>query len=518
MRAVAGWSRALTWGLHVAVALLAVFSLATKRFDLWVDLRMLGGAGRVIEFLWVGSVVLAAICAGPSLGGIWNVRWVNRGVAPRLVGLLLWPTYFLIGCLLVNTGYYFELVQRDLAELDVPITLLAATVLGWWALRTRAWVRKSARMHERERAGLWEVVKGVSFAGVAAGAQVVFFFVLHGYQRVPEKPVDLAVVLGTQVLRNDTASPWLRDRALVAVDLYKRGMVKHILVSGDIELPQGSGDHEHNEATAMYDVCRENGVPEEAISLDPVGMNTRATAYNTREFMRQHGYSSVVACSTDFHLFRTAMSFRNVGLDGYCVAAKPIEWICAKPCEDVREPIGILVYKFDPNYRAPKAETMKLVNPRVVVKKSGRVLELYDGERRVKAYACITGGNAGDKEVEGDRKTPVGHFHIVYKNPQSKFHLSLGLDYPNREDAERGLKAGVISKAQYAQILSALGSDLSVAENQEKLWKTPLGGEIFLHGHAEGRSGTAGCVALSNGDIEELYAILPVGTAVEIHE
>jgi murein L,D-transpeptidase YafK len=159
---------------------------------------------------------------------------------------------------------------------------------------------------------------------------------------------------------------------------------------------------------------------------------------------------------------------------------------------------------------------MQLKAPRVVVRKSSNTLELYDGGTLVKRYACITGSNAGDKEKEGDRKTPVGTFHIVYKNPESKFHLSLGLDYPTAEDAERGLAAGVITEQQRDDIVAALGSDLSKAENQKKLWYTPLGGEIFLHGHGEGRAGTAGCVALSNGDIEELWAVLPVGTEVRI--
>ena len=88
--------------------------------------------------------------------------------------------------------------------------------------------------------------------------------------------------------------------------------------------------------------------------------------------------------------------------------------------------------------------------------------------------------------------------------------------WKNKEDAERGLAAGLITQEQYRGILEALGSDLSRVENQKKLWYTPLGGEIFLHGHANGRTGTAGCVALENGDMDELYAILPVGTPVEI--
>ena len=358
-------------------------------------------------------------------------------------------------------------------------------------------------------------LRAATFALCCATALSTFFF-LHTDGHPPKNPVDLAVVLGSRVRPDGTASPALRDRTLAAIDLYNHGMVKHLLLSGAVWDAEKPGEHQLNETSAMYKVCTADGLPDDAISFDPIGLNTRATAYNTKQFMQKNGYSSVVACSTDFHLYRTAMSFRAQGIEPCTVAATPMEWICAKPRDDVREWIGIIVYKLDPNYRAPKAETMKLEHPRVVVSKSGHTLQLFDGNALVKTYPCISGGNAGDKEIEGDRKTPLGTFHIVYKNPQSKFHLSLGLDYPNAEDAQRGLAAGLITKEQHAQILSALTSDLSLPENQDKLWKTPLGGEIFLHGHAEGRTGTAGCVALANNDIEELYAILPVGTEVQI--
>ncbi len=158
---------------------------------------------------------------------------------------------------------------------------------------------------------------------------------------------------------------------------------------------------------------------------------------------------------------------------------------------------------------------MKRLRIRVV--KSRGDLHLFDGGELIKTYKCITGSNAGDKQIEGDRKTPEGSFHIVFKNPLSKFHLSLGLNYPNMEDANRGLAAGLISAAQYQDLLNALASsDYSDEAAQNRVWKTPLGGEIFIHGCAEGRTSTAGCIALSNPDIEELYAQCPVGTAVEI--
>ena len=159
---------------------------------------------------------------------------------------------------------------------------------------------------------------------------------------------------------------------------------------------------------------------------------------------------------------------------------------------------------------------MGITHPRVVVSKSAGTLDLYDGTRLVRTYPCITGLAAGDKDVEGDKKTPLGTFRIVYKNPESKYHLSMGLDYPNTEDVARGLAAGVITPAQAADVLDAAKSDLRVESNQNRLWKSPLGGEIFIHGHGEGRPGTAGCIALSNPLIEELYAVCEVGTEVEI--
>ncbi len=151
------------------------------------------------------------------------------------------------------------------------------------------------------------------------------------------------------------------------------------------------------------------------------------------------------------------------------------------------------------------------------VMKSCQKLEVLEGTMLIKSYSCITGSNIGDKKIEGDRKTPEGRFHIVCKNPQSKFHLSLGLNYPNKEDADRGLQQGLLSADIYNQLIHDLQyGDMADEDVQNRVWKTPLGGEIFIHGCAEGRSGTAGCVALTNADMTELYALCPVGTPVEI--
>jgi uncharacterized SAM-binding protein YcdF (DUF218 family) len=514
--------RAAVWALHVLVSFVAVFSLFTNRFDLWVDLRMLGGAGAaVVTIFWGGATLLVPWCAGPRLGGV-GKGWVNGGLSGAWAKRLLWPTYFLIACLIVNSVYYYQLLASGVWESDVfpvPITLVAAVVLGAWALLTREWVRAAAGMGQRTVAG-WRVkVLGVAYA-VMGIVVVGGFFLLHMYGRGVREPVDVAVVPGNRVMPDGTASVVLRDRTLAAVGLYKHGLVRHLFLSGAVYRGLKPGDALRNEPAAARRVCLEYGVPASAITLDPYGVNTRATAHNAKAFMDSHGYKSLVVCTDDSHLYRTVWSCRQEGLDPYTAASVKRAWTCAEIAAVVREVGGILVYRFDPGYRPAKEAPMVLNSPSVVVRKSAHVLEVYDevkGQRAlVKTYACITGGNAGDKEVEGDRKTPLGRFHVVFKNTDSKYHLSLGLDYPTAEDAERGLRAGLITRDEYDGILEALRSDLSLVENQKKLWYTKLGGEIFIHGMAAGRSGTAGCVALSNVDVEEVFKLLPVGTVVEI--
>ena len=63
---------------------------------------------------------------------------------------------------------------------------------------------------------------------------------------------------------------------------------------------------------------------------------------------------------------------------------------------------------------------------------------------------------AADKAVEGDEATPARRVLHLRKNPRSKFFLSMCLSYPNAEDAERGLAAGLITPAEHAAILEAM--------------------------------------------------------------
>ena len=154
----------------------------------------------------------------------------------------------------------------------------------------------------------------------------------------------------------------------------------------------------------------------------------------------------------------------------------------------------------------------ELKAPRVVVEKSARVLKLYDGEKLVKTCIVSVGWSSGDKVHEGDLRTPEGEFYICIKKrkPETPFLRSMGLSYPNAEDAERGLRDGLITNQQYHAILGAIRKRLKPP------WDTPLGGAIMIHGRRNGRAGTKGCIALEDGDILKLYPALPYGTAVII--
>lgn len=130
---------------------------------------------------------------------------------------------------------------------------------------------------------------------------------------------------------------------------------------------------------------------------------------------------------------------------------------------------------------------------RVVIHKGRRRLYLLHGDDVLKKFKIGLGGNPiGPKRFEGDGKTPEGSYLIDRRNPNSSYHLSLGISYPNALDAE------------YAAAAS----------------RRP-GGDIFIHGRAgenrgKGRDWTAGCISVSDRDIEKIYVMVRDGTQVDL--
>jgi murein L,D-transpeptidase YafK len=135
---------------------------------------------------------------------------------------------------------------------------------------------------------------------------------------------------------------------------------------------------------------------------------------------------------------------------------------------------------------------------RIKVEKAARRLSIYRDGRKLKTYRVALGRNpVGPKEIEGDGKTPEGIYNIDFHKPDSDYHLALHISYPSPTDmaraAERGLSAG--SDIMIHGLPNGLGS--LGALHYRKDW-------------------TAGCVALTDKEIEELYGVTPDGTLIEI--
>jgi lipoprotein-anchoring transpeptidase ErfK/SrfK len=99
---------------------------------------------------------------------------------------------------------------------------------------------------------------------------------------------------------------------------------------------------------------------------------------------------------------------------------------------------------------------------------------------------------------------------VFVKNNKSAYYLSLGVSYPNAEYDARGLRDGLIMKAQHDAIVEA------IRKKKPPPQYTKLGGLIYIHGHGAGSDWTLGCVALDNEHMKELYDAVSVGTPVTI--
>jgi murein L,D-transpeptidase YafK len=154
--------------------------------------------------------------------------------------------------------------------------------------------------------------------------------------------------------------------------------------------------------------------------------------------------------------------------------------------------------------------------PVLEIWKGERRMVLRDGETELRRFPVVLGrAPRYPKEVRGDLRTPVGRYHISEKHV-SKYHRFLGINYPNVDDAERGYGQGLIDPTQWADIFFANWRGAMPPAH------TRLGGKVGIHGFG-GRpyvpiDWTEGCIAVSNEDIEYIYAVAPVGTPVYIHE
>ncbi|CAI3950278.1 Uncharacterized periplasmic protein SanA [Commensalibacter communis] len=138
---------------------------------------------------------------------------------------------------------------------------------------------------------------------------LVMLFIIMGGMRDYLFKTDLMVVLGTKVERDGTPSRGLEARLNKAISVYQQGYAPVILVSG------GTGLEGYNEASVMAQYLVDHGIPQQAIIQDSQGVNTRATAKNTAEYMQTNHMKSVIIISQYFHIPRTKLAFQAIGID-----------------------------------------------------------------------------------------------------------------------------------------------------------------------------------------------------------
>ena len=123
---------------------------------------------------------------------------------------------------------------------------------------------------------------------------------------------------------------------------------------------------------------------------------------------------------------------------------------------------------------------------------------MFKGGNQIKTYRIALGASpVGAKREEGDMKTPEGIYKIDCRNPQSSFHLALHISYPSDDDNKRAAAHGV-----------SAGSDIMIHGIQN--------GRGWIGAFHRRNDWTAGCIAGTDEEIEELWGVTADGTTIEI--
>ena len=149
-------------------------------------------------------------------------------------------------------------------------------------------------------------------------------------------------------------------------------------------------------------------------------------------------------------------------------------------------------------FQARQKATVNAKADRILIEKSARRLTLFSAGRKLKEYPIALGFSpVGPKQYEGDGRTPEGNYTIDLHKADSAFHRALHISYPDTTDTRRAAEAGM-----------------------------EPGGDIMIHGLPNGfgavgqahrlRDWTAGCIAVTDSEIDEIWTLVADGTPIEI--
>lgn len=130
------------------------------------------------------------------------------------------------------------------------------------------------------------------------------------------RPTDCAIILGASVRADGTPSEILKLRLDKGIDLYKKGLVKKLLLTGD------NGKIEYNEVEVMKDYALSKGVPGEDIFLDHAGFSTYESMYRAKHVFK---VDKALIITQKFHETRSVYIGRKLGVEVYGVSSGDVK-------------------------------------------------------------------------------------------------------------------------------------------------------------------------------------------------
>lgn len=312
-------------------------------------MALTSGAAALSALRWQRAAESCVWISNPLNGTGWaSVLW-NAGLTTLFgfaaTGLLIrdlpvrWTQVGRIGLLAValramfDVAMFFRLVSNGeiASAFPVPLSLgvLIVILADFWLLRPT-----TSPAHARSWRTALMSIGGVGIGQVAMIGLHVLTFGSTDYRR----DADVAVVLGARVYPDGRLSLALSDRLDTAAELFRERRVRFVLVSG------ATGVEGINEARAMRNYLLEAGFPEDRILFDPDGVNTLATARNTRRMMSEQRLTSVLIVSHYFHLARCKLLFEEQGLAAVTVPARMSRRLVLETYYVFRECVGYLWY------------------------------------------------------------------------------------------------------------------------------------------------------------------------------
>ena len=310
----------------------------------WIDLRFLPGPIRVLALLAFSAALLHRA---------WQPHATGKAGRARKFTLRL-----LVAVLLLNglTAWGLHLQQLTSASdpagvlLGVPLPLsivLAALVL----LLTRTAAHAPQAQHASRIGRVFRLTACASVVALFAALAQMVWFGESDYRR----PADAILVYGCKAHPDGTPSQALADRVHTACELYHQGLAPVIVMSGG---PVSGSTL--NETQVMADYAVSLGVSREAILMDPVGMDTRATADNLAKVLCDASGTyptdeiRVLAVSHDYHLPRVKLTLQRRGLTAYTVPCEIRRGLPSKPYLMARETAAWWVYYLRPALAATR--------------------------------------------------------------------------------------------------------------------------------------------------------------------